>query len=102
MSFSVTLLIFALRAAEVPPPQEHTDGAAAFMRKETGMTPRRLQEAVEAASRHPLGSKENPVRVYGPSGEMDYIRSLRCADGSSPKVGKRYNDDLGVFGTVVD
>lgn len=61
-----------------------------------------VRELVEAAQQHPLGSRENPVRVGGPQGERDYIARLRCADGSRPQVGPRASAGIGAFGTIVD
>src|SRR5687768_11611228 len=61
--------------------------------------PERVREAIAAAEAHPLGSRENPVRVGGPRGERAYIARLRCADGSSPRVGQRSNAGIGVFGS---
>ncbi|WP_129793379.1 hypothetical protein [Sphingosinicella sp. CPCC 101087] len=61
-----------------------------------------LSEAIAAAQAHPLGSRENPVRVGGPEGERAYIARLRCADGSAPRVGQRGSAGVGAFGTVVD
>ena len=64
--------------------------------------PERLREAIAAAEAHPLGSRENPVRVGGPSGERAYIARLRCADGASPRVGQRGSAGVGVFGSIID
>jgi hypothetical protein len=61
-----------------------------------------LSAAVAAAAAHPLGSRENPVRVGGPDGERAYIARLRCADGAAPRVGPRGSAGVGAFGTVVD
>ena len=61
-----------------------------------------LAEAIAAAAAHPLGSRENPVRVGGPNGERAYIARLRCGDGSAPRVGQRSNAGIGAFGTIVD
>jgi hypothetical protein len=71
---------------------------------ELGLAPGQddLGEAIAAAQAHPLGSRENPVRVGGPDGERAYIARLRCADGSVPRVGQRGSAGVGAFGTVVD
>lgn len=61
-----------------------------------------LREAIAAAAAHPLGTRDNPVRVGGPEGERAYIGRLRCADGSPPAVGPRANAGAGAFGTIVD
>jgi hypothetical protein len=61
-----------------------------------------LREAIAAAAAHPLGSRNNPVRVGGPEGERAYIARLRCADGTAPRVGARSDAGVGAFGSVVD
>jgi hypothetical protein len=60
-----------------------------------------LGEAIAAAQAHPLGSRENPVRVGGPAGERAYLARLRCLDGSAPRVGARTDAGVGAFGSVV-
>jgi hypothetical protein len=67
-----------------------------------GVSDQELERAVAAASAHPLGSADNPVRVGGPAGERAYIARLRCGDGSRPKVGQRGSAGVGAFGTIVD
>ena len=57
-------------------------------------------EAVAAASAHPLGSLANPVRVGGPEGERAYMARLRCADGSAPRIGAQSAAGIGGFGPV--
>ena len=59
-----------------------------------------LQAAITAAAAYPLGTLENPVRVGGPEGELAYLARLRCADGSSPRVGSRENAGVDAFGSV--
>ena len=61
-----------------------------------------LAAAIAAAEAHPLGTRENPVRVGGPTGERAYIARLRCADGALPRVGQRGSAGVGAFGTIVD
>ena len=67
-----------------------------------GVSDEELERAVAAASAHPLGSAENPVRVGGPEGERAYIARLRCADGAAPRVGQRGSAGVGAYGTIVD
>jgi hypothetical protein len=67
-----------------------------------GVSDAELDQAVAAAQAHPLGSLANPVRVGGPEGARAYLARLRCADGSSPKVGPRADGGVGAYGTVVD
>ena len=61
-----------------------------------------LSEAIAAAEAHPLGTRENPVRVGGPEGERAYLARLRCGNGAPPRVGARSSAGVGAFGTIVD
>ena len=67
-----------------------------------GVSDAEIERAVAAASAHPLGTLENPVRVGGPNGERAYIARLRCADGSRPRIGQRGSAGVGAFGSIVD
>ncbi len=69
-----------------------------------GMAPDQddLREALTAAAAHPLGTAQNPVRVGGPEGERAYIARLRCADGTTPRIGQRASSGVGAFGTVTE
>ena len=55
-----------------------------------------------AATAHPLGTIQNPVRVGGPAGERAYMARLRCADGSQPTIGEKRDGGVGAFGSVVN
>jgi hypothetical protein len=61
-----------------------------------------LAQSIAAADAHPLGSRQNPVRVGGPEGEQAYIARLRCSDGRPPRLGQRTSSGVGAFGTIVD
>lgn len=67
-----------------------------------GLSGKKLEKAVVKADAHPLGSKENPVRVNGPAGQHAYLARLRCADGNAPRFGRISNVGMGVFGNIVD
>jgi hypothetical protein len=60
-----------------------------------------MRALVAAADAHPLGTRENPVRVGGPEGEHAYLGRLRCADGTQPRIGARREAGVGAFGSVV-
>ena len=54
-----------------------------------------------AAAAFPLGTRENPVRVAGPTGERAYLARLRCANGGAPEIGARTEAGVGAYGSVV-
>jgi hypothetical protein len=60
-----------------------------------------MRALVAAADAHPLGTRENPVRVGGPEGEHAYLGRLRCANGTPPRIGARREAGVGAFGSVV-
>lgn len=98
------LLVFTLVLAAAPAAAQEL--GARTQRPEAmapGLAPGQddLAEAIAAAQAHPLGSRDNPVRVGGPEGERAYLARLRCADGSSPQVGTRMDAGVGAFGTVI-
>lgn len=55
-----------------------------------------------AAAVHPLGSRENPVRASDVSGQRDYLRRLRCADGERPTFSRAGNFGAGIYGSIID
>jgi hypothetical protein len=60
-----------------------------------------MRQQIAAADAHPLGTRENPVRVGGPDGERAYLGRLRCPDGTAPRIGARREAGIGAFGSVV-
>ena len=101
-----TILLASLLAAQpatVPPIGQRT-GTPQNMVAEMGLAPDQddLAAAIVAANAHPLGSRENPVRVGGPDGERAYIARLRCADGNAPRVTNGVEMGVGAFGSIVD
>ncbi len=61
-----------------------------------------LDQMIEAARAHPLGSRENPVRADTPIGQHQYLNRLRCENGNAPIFDRIGNFGLGVFGTIID
>ncbi|MGB3710104.1 MAG: hypothetical protein WA985_00280 [Erythrobacter sp.] len=61
-----------------------------------------LEQRIAAASAHPLGSKENPVRASGPPGQREYLSRLRCADTSRPAFERAGSAGLSTYGNIVD
>ena len=56
---------------------------------------------VSKANAHPLGSAQNPVRVYESIGERAYLSRLRCADGTQPEVTRVGSGGQGPFLTMM-
>ena len=54
-------------------------------------------------AKHPLGSKDNPIRVGGPAGQRDYLRRLVC-DNNEPvsTFTREGNAGPGPFGSIID
>ena len=102
ISFALALFVLAIPANAQKPTEAEQRPESLLEQLGLAPDPERLRAAIEAAEAHPLGSRENPVRVGGPRGERAYIARLRCADGSSPRIGQRANAGVGVFGTIVD
>ncbi len=67
-----------------------------------GGQPKDIDARLAEAAKHPLGSRENPVRVDMPHGEDAYLRRLRCADGKAPKYNRPGDVGMGVFGHILD
>lgn len=61
-----------------------------------------LERRVAEASRHPLGSRENPVRVNMPEGQRAYLARLRCTDGRAPEFQRVGSFGAGPFGSIID
>jgi hypothetical protein len=98
---ALAALALACTAHAKPPREEQPAPRELLNQMGAGVSDEELERAIAAASAHPLGSAENPVRVGGPIGERAYIARLRCADGSPPKIGARGPAGVGAFGSVV-
>jgi hypothetical protein len=61
-----------------------------------------LDEALDEASVHPLGSAENPVRAEMPQGQRAYLNRLRCSDGKRPKFSRLGSAGISPYGNIVD
>ena len=61
-----------------------------------------LERRIDAAARHPLGSRDNPVRAHMPPGQRAYLARLRCGDGRPPEFGRIGNYGVGVYGNIID
>jgi hypothetical protein len=63
---------------------------------------KKLDDALTKAEKSPLGSTDNPVRVFEPNGQRGYLGRLRCADGRRPDFNRTGNVGVGVFGNIID
>jgi len=97
------LLILAAPAlAQQPRLGQRTTSPEAMVAQMNPASPEEeLRALVAAADAHPLGTRENPVRVGGPDGERAYLARLRCPNGAAPRIGARREVGAGAFGSVV-
>ncbi|MDB5699386.1 MAG: hypothetical protein JWN69_2190 [Alphaproteobacteria bacterium] len=94
--------LLAAPASALKPPREESPTPRALLDGVgIGTSDEELDREIAAADRHPLGSRDNPIRVGGPEGERAYLARLRCADGSPPAVGARTAAGIGAFGSIV-
>lgn len=89
--------ITAAPAFAKPPREELPAPIDLFAEIDSGISD---EAAIVAAAVHPLGTLQNPVRVGGPEGERAYLSRLRCADGSTPMIGRRGSAGVGAFGSI--
>ncbi|WP_053080604.1 hypothetical protein [Methylobacterium variabile] len=61
-----------------------------------------LASRVAGAGAHPLGSRDNPVRVLGPHGERAFLARLRCPAGDAPAFGRIGSFGEGPYGSILD
>lgn len=83
-----------------PPPQERGEICVYDLMAKTNR--RCLTPDWDEIHKHPLGTAENPVRVYMPGGEKDYLSRLECAGGGSPAFDRVGSKGTGPYGTVLD
>ena len=67
-----------------------------------GVPADRAARVAATASAHPLGSRENPVRVNMPAGQRAYLYRLRCANGRIPTFERSGSFGPGPYGTIID
>ena len=61
-----------------------------------------MAKQLEKASKHPLGSKENPVRAEMPRGQRAYLSRLNCENGRTPEYSRVGNVGPGPYDSIVD
>jgi hypothetical protein len=102
--FFLVLAAASLAAtASAKPPREQSPASREILADVgSGNSDAELQRAIAAASAHPLGSAENPIRVAGPEGAQAYLSRLKCGDGSTPRIGAKGQGGVGAYGSIVD
>lgn len=90
----------AAAAQAAPPRAESPVPRATVQSFGEGSSDEAMARAIAAANAFPLGTLQNPIRVGGPNGARRYIGQLRCADGSTPNVGREVPGSIGAFGTL--
>ena len=66
------------------------------------MTPDEIENVARNAASHPVGSRENPIRSFLPSGSEDYLRRLRGPDGKPPSFRRLGSRGTGPYGNILD
>ena len=97
----VTAILIAAPATAQKLGARTASPAEVLAQMDGGNADEELARQVAAASAHPLGTAENPVRVGGPEGERNYLARLRCSNGQTPVIGARAAAGTGAFGSVV-
>jgi hypothetical protein len=100
MKKTLAILAFTLLAGCASPSKDDEMMSAMF----SGKAPRTLSEAqMQEVLKHPLGTKENPVRVEGVEGEYLYLARLRCPEGKPPVVDRVGSaGDMSPYGSIMD
>lgn len=70
--------------------------------KSDNMRPKSLIPRTSEQVSGPLGSKTNPVRCDKPSGEQQYLNSLRCANGTRPQYARMGSFGFGPYRNILD
>jgi hypothetical protein len=106
MTYRMLFLAAAISATAVsaqPPPREASPAPRELLDAiGSGNSDAAIEQAIAAASAHPLGTLENPIRVGGPEGERAYLARLRCANGRAPAIGAKTAAGIGAYGSLVD
>ena len=96
------LLLAAPALAQQPRLGARTTSPEAMVAQMNPASPEEeMSRLIAAADQHPLGTRENPIRVAGPDGERAYLARLRCADGAAARIGARHDAGIGPYGSVV-
>jgi hypothetical protein len=102
--FLIAVAVCAGLAAAPAAAQGKPNSARETMRSLGMKTPsgKKLQRKIAEAEKHPLGSRNNPIRENMPQGQRAYLARLRCPEGPAPAVERRGNIGEGVYGSIID
>jgi hypothetical protein len=53
-------------------------------------------------SKYPIGTKENPIRTQGITGERYYLNKLKCQNGDHPQYARAGSVGVGPYGYILD
>ncbi len=99
--FSLTLIALVAAAPQQAPREQSPVPRDVVAPPGAGNTDEEIAAQIAAASAHPLGTTQNPIRVGGPEGAQAYFATLRCADGKTPSIGRARQGGVGAFGAVL-
>ncbi len=102
MGFALTACVTASAPTTTASASGQDSRVWSYMPGPPQLTGKALDKALAEAEVHPLGSAKNPVRVFEPTGQRDYLARLRCADGRRPDFVRKGNVGIGVFGNIID
>lgn len=100
LTLALLLTACASKSPKKESPVSDAEAARALSRL-LGGEPVKVDE--KELAKHPLGSKENPIRVGGPAGQRSYLKRLVC-DNNEPvsSFNRQGNAGPGPFGSIVD
>jgi hypothetical protein len=103
MRYIIPLILLLLAGCATPPEEEKPPAGSpeALMEMLGGGRPK-AKVNLARLDKHPLGSKENPVRVGGPGGQRAYLSRLRCEDGRFPEFERAGSVGIGPWGYIMD
>jgi hypothetical protein len=97
----LTVLLLA-GCATAPEKEEPPAGSPEALMELLGGGRPKAEVDLAKIEKHPLGSKENPVRVGGPGGQRAYLSRLRCEDGRFPEFERAGSVGTGPWGYIMD
>ncbi len=66
------------------------------------MTDEEVAQIAEKAASYPVGSRENPIRTFQPSGSEFYLQRLRTSSGRPLQYRRRGSVGVGPYDNILD